>query len=425
MLQLTQQCYSCTQLIPSSIKGKLCTGFKQHFVWIVSVLVFTWSLLLKYKASSVEFYLTMFLHLLFLVTLLQFGDPQNGARNPTTLNNSSLSLILGDQCVTRDEVRDVIRTEVESIIMRHVAEIQINTAQLFQTYHHGGIANPAPSCRNIPQGSPSGYYWIQTNAIRPTRQYCDMSRTCCNSIGGWMRVANLDMTDPSQQCPSGFRSMSSPRRSCGVLAPGCTSTTFPVHDVEYSRVCGRVIGYQKGSTNAFYKHNIETYTNVHGSTVHIDGYYVDGVSLTHGSSPRKYIWTFAAALDETGQSGLSTCPCTRHDLPDTLLVPPFVGNDYFCETGSRNHFAFDQFYHEDLLWDGQGCGPQSTCCSFNNPPWFCKQLPQPTRDDIELRLCKDENDDNEDIPLEVVELYMSSKQTVLMLYLHITNKIFV
>ena len=60
---------------------------------------------------------------------------------------------------------------------------------------------------------------------------------------------------------------------------------------------------------------------------------------------------------------------------------------YFCDTGSRDRFQLI-FYPDDPLWDGVGCGPTSTCCSFNNPPWFCKQLPQPTTDNIELRLCR-------------------------------------
>ena len=335
----------------------------------------------------------MFLHLLYLVALLQVGESQNGARKPTTLNNSTLDLILGDQCVTRDE----LRTEMQSLtqlVVNNTALLQ----ELLSSHPLGSYQNPVNSCRNIHQGSPSGYYWIQTNSRPVMQQYCDMSRTCCNSRGGWLRVANLDMTDPHQQCPSGFRSVSSPRHLCGRTGPGCTTVTYPVHGVEYSRVCGRVIGYQLGSTDAFYAY-------ISGGQTTIDGYYVDGVSLTHGSSPRKHIWTFAAALDEA-RSDASTCPCTRPDLTYTPLVPPFVGNDYFCETGSRNRFAYDRLYSGDSLWDGQGCGPQSTCCSFNNPPWFCKQLPQPTRDDIELRLCKNENVNNEDIPLEVVELFV-------------------
>ena len=96
----------------------------------------------------------------------------------------------------------------------------------------------------ITQDSPSGEYWIQTNNTNsPVQVYCDMNRTCCSTTGGWTRVANLDMTDPSQQCPDGFRLVN--RTTCGRTEPaGCVSTTFLVHGIEYSHFCGRVIGYQ-------------------------------------------------------------------------------------------------------------------------------------------------------------------------------------
>ena len=64
------------------------------------------------------------------------------------------------------------------------------------------------------------------------------------------------------------------------------------------------------------------------------------------------------------------------------------------------------FYPVDPLWDGAGCGSTSTCCSFNNPPWFCKQLPQPTTDDIELRLCALTSYTLDDIATEIVELHV-------------------
>ena len=41
----------------------------------------------------------------------------------------------------------------------------------------------------------------------------------------------------------------------------------------------------------------------------------------------------------------------------------------------------------DPLWDGQGCGPTSSCCTFNSPPWFNVTLPFPTTDNIEVRIC--------------------------------------
>ena len=69
----------------------------------------------------------------------------------------------------------------------------------------GSFQNPATSCVNLPQGIPSGSYWIQNLSTgNATLQYCDNSTRCSCSAGGWMRVANLDMTDQNQQCPSRF-----------------------------------------------------------------------------------------------------------------------------------------------------------------------------------------------------------------------------
>ena len=215
-----------------------------------------------------------------------------------------------------------------------------------------------------------------------------------------MRVANLDMTDPNQNCPDGFRLVNRtepPLRTCGRPGPaGCVSTTFPTHGIEYSRVCGRVVGYQDKTPDAFQNRVSAT----------VNSLYVDGVSITHGQLPREHIWTFAAAVDEFIGNTLFQCPCTIPGVTDLVAVPTFIGQDYFCETGSRNRHQVI-FYPDDPLWDGQGCGGTSTCCEFNNPPWFCKQLPQPTTDNIELRLCGNEHISNEDTPIERVEIYVN------------------
>ena len=215
-------------------------------------------------------------------------------------------------------------------------------------------------------------------------------------------MANLDMTDPNQQCPDGFRTITrttAPLRTCGRFdeVAGCISTTYPTYGMEYTHVCGRIKGYQDRTTDAFHPYSID-------QSLTIDNNYVDGVSLTHGQSPRQHIWTFASALDET-RSGATTCPCTRSDLTFLGIVPPFIGQDYFCDSGSETVFQTNVFYADDPLWDGQGCASTSTCCGFNNPPWFCKQLPQPTTDDIELRLCVDQIL-QEDTPLERVEIFI-------------------
>ncbi len=52
-------------------------------------------------------------------------------------------------------------------------------------------------------------------------------------------------------------------------------------------------------------------------------------------------------------------------------------------------------------------GPYNKCCTWNNPPWFYKELPEPTTDDIEMRLCKDEEVRTyEDIASENNDIYV-------------------
>ena len=90
----------------------------------------------------------------------------------------------------------------------------------------------------------------------------------------------------------------------------------------------------------------------------IDSNYVDGISLTHGYSPRKHIWTFAAALHEYNSDRDFVCPCTNIRNNPPPRVPPFVGNDYFCDAGSENYYQVI-FYGDDPL----SLSTQSICHS--------------------------------------------------------------
>ena len=227
--------------------------------------------------------------------------------------------------------------------------------------------NPASSCQQLARDHPhaaSDYYWVTNGTMQPVRVYCDMDQHCCDSTGGWVRVANIDMTDPNQQCPPGFQQRTDVR-SCdrSDTGHGCTPITFPSNSIEYRQVCGRIRAYQYGWTCAYY--HIRSYT--------IEERYVYGMSLTHGKHPRQHIWTFASAFSEYYSSG-DTCPCTRTDQPYTGAVPPFIGEDYFCDTAvtATQRYPSYVLYPDDPLWDGQGCGQNSTCCLFNRPPWFCK-----------------------------------------------------
>ena len=215
----------------------------------------------------------------------------------------------------------------------------------------------------------------------------------------WRRAAYLNMSDPTQTCPPAWELIATPRRSCSRPSNAgrfsCYSAMFPTQGIQYSHVCGRIIGYQFGEPQAF----------IHSEGRTIDQRYVDGVSLTYGS-PRQHIWTFANALDEAGGSG--TCPCTTINQQSTINVPSFIGDDYFCETGvpPDQRYRSRTFYAADPLWDGGGCGPTSTCCTFNNPPWFYKQLPQSTNADLEARLCSYYFASAENTPIELIEVFV-------------------
>ena len=157
--------------------------------------------------------------------------------------------------------------------------------------------NPAASCSHILQmnpSSPSGHYWIRSSNGSAVRVYCDMTRSCGNITGGWMRVADLDMRDNSSQCPSGLRMgdscASEPTCEIGTVSPNgnCSSNSYTSHGLHYSHVCGMIRAYQYRTPDAFFHHQRQR-------SFEINSNYVDGVSLTYGVPPmRQHIWTFAA-----------------------------------------------------------------------------------------------------------------------------------
>ena len=229
-------------------------------------------------------------------------------------------------------------------------------------------------------------------------------RCPCGSPGQWRMIAHLNMSDPNQQCPSNWRLVTTPVRGCGRTNNNiCNSAVFPSHGSPYSRVCGRINAIQRGTTDAFNP-------TIDGRNPGLEGVYIDGVSLTHGAAgSRQHIWTFVAALYETDPNygPLNVCPCTNIDFTWPYEIPSFIGNNYFCDTGNPGPgYMSSAIYPDDPLWDGEGCGPTNACCQHNNPPWFCTTLPQPTTDDIELRICSAQEISNEDVYVELMDIYV-------------------
>ena len=224
----------------------------------------------------------------------------------------------------------------------------------------------------------------------------------CGGTGGWRRAVYLDMTDNNTDCPSGWRETGYSKRTCGSATDTCDSVTFPVSGGRYSQVCGRIKAYQWGVTWGFYGYS-------HGQNTTDDAYF-SGVAVMHGS-PRQHIWTFAAGVVENYTLEASTlCPC---DTTFNISIPPFVGEDYFCESGYIYPGYSDlpsllTLHSNDTLWDGKDCHSSSTCCSHHNPPYFTKTLNRPTTDDLELRICTYWPMNREDVVVELIELYVKN-----------------
>ena len=215
----------------------------------------------------------------------------------------------------------------------------------------------------------------------------------------WKRVVYINMTNPNHSCPanSGWHEEThTGKRVCDRIdAPinNCGEATFDVDDIigAYTKICGRIIGFKRGTTEGFGKARIESTS--------LEEEYVDGVSITHGKNPRHHVWTFAAGLAnpmrEFEQELLFACPC---DILGSPLNIDFIGNNYFCESGGTDSTS------GNALWDGNGCFSNSSCCRFNVPPYFVVTLDNPTCDSIDVRMCASEG--GEGTPIQLIELYV-------------------
>ncbi|XP_065913690.1 uncharacterized protein [Dysidea avara] len=270
--------------------------------------------------------------------------------------------------------------------------------------------HPGLSCADIHYKNPeshgkSGNYAIKTDHL--SFVYCDMELECGGTKGGWMRIADIN-TSRGDQCPSGWVK-SSQHHSCKPTsnAAGCYSTIFDTLSTSYNEVCGKIIGYQKGTMDGFYPS-----ARAHGrftgtyqpdtASRSLDGVYVDGISVTLGS-PRKHLWTYAVGLSDAFNYTPYNCPCAKYPGPDP---PSFVHDHYYCESGNNGSSNPNKLYTEDPLWDGAGCPPENSCCYQPSMPWFYRQLPKAENGNIEVRMCRDQHVHVEDVTVEQIELYV-------------------
>ena len=180
---------------------------------------------------------------------------------------------------------------------------------------------------------------------------------------------------------------------------GCFSTIFTTYNVTYNKICGQVRGYQKGVTVAFW--------GTTESAKSINGHYVAGIPITLGN-PRKHVWTYAAGASDDGNfdASIFNCPCAA--IPGPADSPAFVGNHYYCESGSTGGLNYNAIFTSDALWDGNGCHhDNNNCCTNPDMPWFFRQFASSMHDYLEARICRGHpTSGQEDTLVESIELYV-------------------
>ena len=218
----------------------------------------------------------------------------------------------------------------------------------------------------------SGYYVVWSAGVLRS-VYCDLTRTFGATSKGWMRVAELDVNN----CPPGMRTETvNTRTTCKVSedGAGCTEIYYPVYNISYTQVTGRIRAYQLNTLDGFLSQD-ESIRHKSLSTNILDSNYLDGVSITTNSY---HIWSFAGG-----------CNCTLPQKPD------FIGDHYICN--GSHHLKFMK-PHEELIWKNQQCNETSD--------WFFRTSLPSNATDIRVRICRDQDRDDEDIALTELIIYI-------------------
>ena len=170
--------------------------------------------------------------------------------NKPATEDSDSSSATNDSCDCNKILTTMKQLEAQSMDSREMIQNLTTLVQeLAQGMATGDGYRPSPllhSCEEIknkwPDSSSDYYTIVDTNGRRRRHVYCEMEQVCGSS--GWMRVAYLNMTDPPEECPRGFRLYNENGvRACGRPASssgGCQSSVqFQSYGVPYSEVCGR------------------------------------------------------------------------------------------------------------------------------------------------------------------------------------------
>ena len=302
-------------------------------------------------------------------------DIKNNTRAIEQFNRSSVER----EVVVQDMIK-LLNTSYEEF-KNDITEdvVQLNVSKLFR-YESYNFITSFPSCDYIYQSQTlrrSGHYWIRSPNGSSVLVYCSMT-TLCNRAGGWRRVAKLEKyNNGSAAC---FPDLVNNRTNASQCVKngselGCSHTVFPLHNIEYTHVCGVVEGYGYGSPDGFCTQ--DSVDRVRTNDNNINGNFVDGISLTYQlQDVKKDLWTYSAV---SGTCHAKSDPPTFLNMSYVSYLPVSAGGD-----------ATDA-----------ACPTGLTCVDT-----FHREFPQPISSDIEMRLCRGQAQDDEEIAIGNVEIYI-------------------
>ena len=160
-------------------------------------------------------------------------------------------------------------------------------------------------------------------------------------------------------------------------------------------MCGRAVGYSYYHPCGFYMSGWQK----------LDGAYVSGLSITHGSPDnRTHVWTYAGGFHEESYAQSHNCPCSKRPGKHS---PSYVGDNFYCESAtSLPPPAPQRWFTENTLWDNEDCPPESNCCNTPRAPWFVRDLNTTISNDIEVRWCTTQGLHYDRVGTEELEIYV-------------------
>ena len=229
-----------------------------------------------------------------------------------------------------------------------------------------------PGCRGPPGKT-------DKNDLEREFTKCDMYST------SWRRVVYINMTDPTNRCPSGLHEVNdTTNRACGKsVNESCTNLTFPT-GWSYTHVCGRVRGYHSVITGAFLEKNIS------------NSYVKGEILITHGSTHR-HLWTYAVIASKMTENFCST----EKNQNIFTSIPNVVGKDTYCESKQVDTNTNNIFWNDPLWEKGGRITSDLTSCPGIRSGWFLKQV-QHSNDHIEVRWCAIGGD----VVTDIVEIWV-------------------